>query len=106
MKLTKPFEILGKTIAKIIDPKIKSSGIGAVRETVIAKVLSTRYRNTSSYGNPSYYVTLEDENGNILEGYTAPNASIGYGIQNSNNFENYKKYTYHWSKNNDIVIHS
>ena len=55
-----------------------TSGVGGTTEHVVAKVVSTKYRNTSSYGNPSYWVTLETADGKILRGYTGPNYSIGY----------------------------
>lgn len=59
------------------------SGIGARKEfTILGRVISTEYRNTSTYGNPSYWVRFETPDGQILTGYTAPNASLGYSITN------------------------
>lgn len=64
------------------------AGVGASKEfTILGRVISTEYRNTSSYGNPSYYVRIETADGRIITGYTAPNASLGYSITNSD----YKK---------------
>ena len=34
-------------------------------------IYSIRYKCTSYYGNPSYYVTFSDEDGGTLCGYTA-----------------------------------
>lgn len=82
-----------------------TSGVGAAAYyTVRAHVLSTQYRNTSSYGNPSYWVTLETDDGQIITGYTAPNASIGYGINNSNLKNNFYNWTYSKGKRG-IVFH-
>lgn len=75
--------------------KEKISGISGTRdEYVIAKVISTRYRNTSYYGNPSYYVTLETKDGQVWHCYTAPNASIGYEIENGEYKREWHKYMY------------
>lgn len=58
------------------------NGIGAKEKFVVGKVIETKYRNSTSAGNPSYYVTLETADGDILYGYTSPNSSLAYGIQN------------------------
>ena len=71
-------------------------GVGGLKdEYVIAKVVSTKYRNTSYYGNPSYYVTLETKDGHIwYDCYTAPNASLGYEIENGYLKREWHKYMY------------
>ena len=70
-------------------------GIGGSRDRfVIAKVYNTRYRNTSYYGNPSYYVTLELENGELWHCYTAPDVSLGYEIENSYMKNEWHKFMY------------
>lgn len=59
------------------------SGIGKTRqEFEIAKVVRTEYRNSSTYGNPSYHVWLVTPLGYHFEAYTAPNSSLGYSIEN------------------------
>ena len=64
------------------------SGIGATQyKEVRAKLLDAWYRNSSLYGNPSYWVTLETEDGRIIHGFTSPNAALGYGIKNSENYQ-------------------
>lgn len=66
------------------------SGIGASKEFIITgRVISTKYRNTSGSGNPSYWVELETPEGRILKGYTAPNSSLAYGITNPEYKERY-----------------
>lgn len=71
------------------------AGIGATKDKfVIAKVISTRYRNTSYYGNPSYYVSLELKNGEVWHCYTAPNASLGYEIENGYLKREWRAYKY------------
>lgn len=46
------------------------------------KLLSTEYKNTSFYGNPSYWVYYTDSDGNFGKAYTASNAACGYSVTN------------------------
>ena len=49
----------------------------------IGQIIEIRYKCTSIYGNPSYYITFEDKaNGGFITGYTASNAACGYGCKN------------------------
>ena len=41
------------------------------RIKTIGKIKGTAYRNTSYYGNPSYFITFETEEGETIKGYTA-----------------------------------
>lgn len=60
------------------------SGIGAIHYTIVGKVLDVKYKNTSYYGNNSYWVILEVKKGTseqIVWAYTAANAQLGYTIE-------------------------
>lgn len=46
--------------------------------TVTGRVVGTEYASTSYYGNPAYWVTLD--NGETYR--TMDNSSLAYGIQN------------------------
>ena len=43
---------------------------------------SVEYRNTSTMGNPSYWVYFTDSKGKFQRGYTGSNSSSGYKIEN------------------------
>ena len=43
---------------------------------------SVEYKNTSTVGNPSYWVCFTDSEGNFHRGYTGSNSSSGYTIKN------------------------
>ena len=45
-------------------------------------VLKVEYRNTSYYGNNSYWVNFLDSEGHFERGYTSPNASCGCTVTN------------------------
>lgn len=91
--------LLGKATKK----KDSENGIGATKyEFVDGKVIGVRYRNTSSYGNPSYWVTIETPDGDIIRGYTSPNASIAYGINNSEYKREYHTFAITWGVNGAI----
>lgn len=73
------------------------------RIKTIAKIKDVEFRNTSVYGNPSYYITFETEEGEEIIGYTKPNADCAYGCRN----EDLKKFAYieyHSTKSGKIVI--
>ena len=72
---------------------------------VIAKVISTSYKSTTSYGNNVYFVEIETQNGERMKGYTLPNAAIGYYINNSP-FRNYCVITCHYTKSGALVLES
>lgn len=43
---------------------------------------SVKYKNTSTMGNPSYWVYFTDSKGEFHRGYTGSNSSSGYTIEN------------------------
>ena len=73
------------------------------RIKTIGKIKGTAYRNTSYYGNPSYYVTFEDEKGETIKGYTAPNSACAYGVK-SPQLKEFAYIEYHSTKGGKIVI--
>ena len=73
------------------------------RIKVIGKIKGTSYRNTSYYGNPSYFITFEDEKGELIKGYTAPNAACAYGCKNSE-FTKFACIVYHITKSGKVII--
>lgn len=73
------------------------------RIEVIGKIKDVQFRNTSYYGNPSYNVLFENEEGEEIEGYTAPNAACAYGCTNSE-FREFACIVYHITKGGKVVI--
>ena len=73
------------------------------RIEVIGKIKDVTFRNRSVYGNPSYYITFEDEKGETIEGYTAPNAECAYGCKNPE-LREFAYIVYHMTKSGKIVI--
>ena len=73
------------------------------RQKAIAKIKNVEFRNKSVYKNPSYYITFEDEKGNILIGYTAPNAECAIGCKNPD-LKEFAYIEYHITKSGKIVI--
>ena len=73
------------------------------RIKTIGKIKGTSYRNRSVYGNPSYYITFENEKGEEIEGYTAPNAECAYGCKNPE-LKEFAYIEYHTTKSGKIVI--
>ena len=73
------------------------------RIKTIGKIKGTAYRNTSVYGNPSYFIAFEDEKGETIKGYTAPNAACAYGCTNSE-LREFAYIEYHTTKGGKIVI--
>lgn len=57
------------------------SGIGAMHGTITGEVLLVEYRNTSYYGNNSYWVTIKTDSGRVMRAYTASNSQLGYLIE-------------------------
>ena len=53
-----------------------------VREYEKCMLHSVEYRNTSTVGNPSYWVCFTDSKGKFQRGYTGSNSSSGYTINN------------------------
>ena len=73
------------------------------RIKTVGKIKGTAYRNTSVYGNPSYYILFEDETGETIKGYTAANAACAYGCTNSE-FREFACIVYHITKSGKVVI--
>lgn len=67
---------------------------------------SVEYRNTSTVGNPSYWVFFTDSKGKFQRGYTGSNSSSGYTIKNYRYCDSgsviYMKY--HFTKTGACVI--
>lgn len=73
------------------------------RQKTIAKIKDVTFRNHSICGNSSYYIVFEDEKGNILIGYTAPNAECAVGCKNPE-LQEFAYIEYHMTKSGKIVI--
>ena len=73
------------------------------RIKVISKIKDVTFKNRSVYGNPSYYITFEDEKGEEIKGYTAPNAECAYGCKNPE-LREFAYIEYHITKGGKIVI--
>ena len=69
----------------------------------IGKIKEVQFRNKSVYGNPSYYITFEDEKGEEITGYTAPDSSCAYGAKNPD-LKDFAYIEYHVTKSGKIVI--
>lgn len=60
---------------------------------------SVEYRNTSTVGNPSYWVYFTDSEGYFQRGYTGSNSSSGYTIRNYRNLSGIVIYMkYHFTR--------
>ena len=73
------------------------------RNKVIGKIKEVQFRNKSVYGNPSYYITFENETGEEITGYTAPNADCAYGCRNED-LREFACIVYHITKSGKVVI--
>ena len=73
------------------------------RKQTIGKIKDVKFRNRSVYGNPSYYITFENEEGEEIEGYTAANAACAYGCKNSE-FRKFAYIEYHVTKGGKVII--
>ena len=73
------------------------------RQKTISKIKDVTFRNRSVYGNPSYYITFENEEGEEITGYTAPNAECAYGCRNED-LQEFAYIEYHITKSGKVVI--
>ena len=73
------------------------------RIEVIGKIKDVKFRNRSVYGNPSYYITFENEEGETIKGYTAANAACAYGAKNPE-LREFAYIEYHSTKSGKVVI--
>lgn len=64
------------------------------------------YKNTSCFGNPSYWIFFTDSDGNFHTGYTASNASAGYKASNYRYAPGGSKINlkYHFTKSGECII--
>lgn len=68
-------------------------------------ILSVRYHHTSTMGNPSYWVVFQCENeGSVISGMTATNASCGYLISSSWEDVKVKEIKLHTTKTGRTII--
>lgn len=67
------------------------------------KIWNIERGNNSIYGNPSYYIWLEDEHGDLHRAKTASNASVSYAI-GSHWCDTVKTLIYHYTKNGNMII--
>ena len=76
-----------------------------VREYEKCILHSVEYRNTSTVGNPSYWVYFTDSEGNFQRGYTGSNSSSGYTIRNYRNLSGIVIYMkYHFTRKTGACI--
>ena len=73
------------------------------RIKTIGKIKEVQFRNKSVYGNPSYYITFENSEGEEITGYTSPNSSCAYGCKNPD-LREFAYIEYHSTKSGKIVI--
>ena len=73
------------------------------RIKVISKIKDVTFKNRSVYGNPSYYITFENEKGEEITGYTSPNADCAYGCRNED-LREFAYIEYHSTKSGKVVI--
>lgn len=73
------------------------------RQKAIGKIKDVTFRNRSIYGNPSYYITFENEKGEEIQGYTAPNAECAIGCKNPE-LQEFAYIEYHVTKGGKVVI--
>ena len=73
------------------------------RQKTIGKIKDVTFKNRSVYGNPSYYITFEDETGEEITGYTSPNADCAYGCKNPE-LKEFAYIEYHSTKSGKVII--
>ena len=73
------------------------------RIKTISKIKDVTFKNRSVYGNPSYYITFEDEKGEEITGYTSPNSSCAYGCKNPD-LREFAYIEYHTTKGGKVVV--
>lgn len=66
------------------------------------KLIEYKRLNNSYFGNPKYFCTFENENGEIIKGKTATNASVAYCITNFLN--EFKSFVTHFTNNGNLII--
>ena len=66
------------------------------------KLIEHKRLNNSYYGNPKYLCYFENENGEIITGKTATNASVAYCITNYLN--TFNVFVTHFTTNGNLII--
>ena len=90
---------------KIKDVNTIYGGIFMAREYEKCILHSVEYRNTSTVGNPSYWVYFTDSEGNFQRGYTGSNSSSGYTIRNYRNLSGIVIYMkYHFTRKTGACV--
>lgn len=69
-------------------------------------LVAIKYKCTSNYGNPSYWVRFKDSEGNYHQGYTASNAGAGYAIANYEYHKGAIYLKYHFTRAGSCIIDS
>ena len=82
---------------------IKNKKKMTTRIKCIGKIKDVTFRNHSICGNNSYYIAFEDEKGELIIGYTAPNAECAVGCKNPE-LREFAYIEYHATKSGKIVI--
>ena len=67
------------------------------------KILKVEKRNNSYYGNPSYQLTVQTENGEVFVGRTSTNAALAYDISYTWEGE-WKILAYHFTKSGNCIF--
>ena len=75
----------------------------STRIKTIGKIKDVTFRNHSICGNPSYYITFENEKGETIKGYTAPNAECAVGCKNPD-LKEFAYIEYHKTKGGKVII--
>lgn len=70
--------------------------------TFTGKLIDYKRLNCSVYGNPAYYGEFENDNGNVLRGRTASDASCAYGFLNQEDSK--REITYHVTRNGNVIF--
>ena len=73
--------LIGGIAAALLAKKKGIFGVGATPITITGEVCMVEYRNTSYYGNNSYWVIIKTTDGRYVRAYTASNSQLGYLIQ-------------------------
>lgn len=67
------------------------------------KVVTVKRGNNSIYGNPSYFLTVETENGEQITGRTASDAAIGYELGYSHEGKTLN-FDYHYTATGNLIF--
>ena len=67
------------------------------------KIWNIERGNNSYYGNPSYFIWLEDQDGELHRAKTASNASVAYSV-GSHWCDTVKTLKYHYTQNGNMII--